>query len=211
MIKIVPVKGVFWENCYFYIDDETKHGFLIDPGAQAEKLLAVICDNCWTIEKILLTHGHFDHFGAVAEIRERLNCPVLAHKNADLYLLNPIMNLSRQCGGDITVKNTVKFADGDTIVLMSNPDFKLKVIHTPGHTPDSVVLYSEGDSVAFVGDTIFKESIGESGYPGGDKRTLIRSIMEKIFRLPDNTVIYSGHSDKTIIGAEKKFYGIISD
>ena len=70
MIAEIPVKGYFEENCFFYIDDETKHGFIIDPGAQADELLEVIRKNGWTIEKILLTHGHFDHTGAVDELRE---------------------------------------------------------------------------------------------------------------------------------------------
>ena len=206
MVLTVPVKGYFEENCYFYVNDSTRHGFIIDPGAQADKLLDIIRDNGLVIEKILLTHGHFDHFGAVEELREKLNCPVLAHEKADLFLLDPLMNLSRQCVGDMIIRDTVKFKDGDTIAL--DEAHSLRVIYTPGHTPDSVLLYNEKERIAFVGDTIFKESIGNYTFPGGNKDLLIQSIMERLFTLPDDTVLYSGHSEPTTVGAEKRFYGM---
>ena len=189
MVGIAEVKGIFWENCYFYIDDSTRHGFLIDPGAQAEDLLNLISKNDLTIEKILLTHGHFDHFGAVEEIRSSLNCEVWAHENSDEYLLNPIMNLSIQCGASMTIRDVKKF--GDIIQLESNPDFQLQIIHTPGHTTDSVTMYSSKDHLAFVGDTIFKSSIAN-----------------RILTLPPETILYSGHSQKTSVEAERKFHGL---
>ena len=206
MVLTVPVKGCFEEYCYFYVSDSTRHGFIIDPGAQADQLLDIIRDNGLVIEKILLTHGHFDHFGAVEELREKLNCPVLAHEKAGLFLLNPLMNLSRQCVGDMVIRDTVKFKDGDTIAL--DEAHSLRVIYTPGHTPDSVLLYNEKERIAFVGDTIFKESIGNYTFPGGNKDLLIQSIMERVFTLPDDTVLYSGHSEPTTVGAEKRFYGM---
>ena len=82
------------------------------------------------------------------------------------------------------------------------------MIYTPGHTPDSVLLYNEKERIAFVGDTIFKESIGNYTFPGGNKDLLIQSIMERVFTLPDDTVLYSGHSEPTTVGAEKRFYGM---
>ena len=206
MVGLVKVKGIFWENCYFYVDETTKHGFLIDPGAQPEKLLRLIRDNDLIIEKILLTHGHFDHFGAVEEIRSSLKCEILAHENSDEYLLNPIMNLSLQCGAPMIIRNAKKF--GNIIKLESNPDFQLQIIHTPGHTADSVTMYSSKDHLAFVGDTIFKSSIGESRYPGGNKKDLISSIANRILTLPPETILYSGHSQKTSVEAEQKFHGL---
>ncbi|WP_031555372.1 MBL fold metallo-hydrolase [Lachnospira multipara] len=208
MIVEVPVKGYFNENCYFYIDDETKHGFLIDPGAEAKRLLKLISDKGWNIEKILLTHGHFDHTGAVNEIRAALGIPVIAHKRADQYLLDGYMNLSAECGSSIIIGG-VKYADdGDILSLEANPNFKLKVIYTPGHTTDSIIFYSERDLVAFVGDTIFKGCIGNYKYPGGNFKNLQDSIIDKIFTLPDETMLLSGHSDKTSVGIEKQRYGL---
>ncbi len=90
--------------------------------------------------------------------------------------------------------------------MTANPECKLKVIYTPGHTPDSVVYYAEKDRVAFVGDTIFKGSIGNWRYPGGNLRDHNQSISEKIFTLPDDTVLCSGHTEKTTVGTEKRRY-----
>ena len=206
MVQCVPVKGYFEENCFFYIDDKTRHGFLIDPGAEAGRLLSLIRREGWVIEAILLTHGHFDHTGAVNELRDVLGTPVYAHEDADRYLLNPRMNLSAFCVGNWTMKNVEYLREGDIISLDANSDFSLRVIHTPGHTTDSVVYYSEKDRVAFVGDTIFKGSIGNYQYPGGDRQDIAESIIGKIFTLPDDTVLYSGHSEETSVGIEKRRY-----
>ena len=206
MIAEVPVKGYFEENCFFYIDDRTKHGFVIDPGAQAGRLLELIREKGWTIEKILLTHGHFDHTGAVDEIRDALGIPVCAHRRSDEYLLDARENLSALCGPPIIVRDVEYLNDGDVVSLDADPDFALKVIYVPGHTTDSVMFYSEADHVAFVGDTIFKGSIGNYQYPGGNADDLQRSIIRQIFTLPDKTVLCSGHSEQTTVGAEKRRY-----
>lgn len=206
MIAEVPVKGYFSENCFFYIDDRTKHGFIIDPGAQAGELLDLIKRSGWTIEKILLTHGHFDHTGAVNEIRDTLGIPVLAHRRSDEYLLDARKNLSALCGPPVIVRNAKYLDDGDVIFLDSNPDFCLRVIYVPGHTTDSVMFYSETSQVAFVGDTIFKGTIGNYQYPGGDAEDLQRSIIQKIFTLSEDTVLCSGHSEQTTVRAEKRRY-----
>ena len=206
MVRCVPVKGYFEENCFFYIDKVTKHGFLIDPGAEAGRLLSLIHREGWAIEAILLTHGHFDHTGAVNELREALGVPVFAYEDADRYLLDSRMNLSAFCVGNWTVRNVMYLRDGDTVSLRANSAISLQVIHTPGHTTDSVVYSSEKDRVAFVGDTIFKGSIGNYQYPGGNKQEIIESITEKILTLPDDTVLYPSHSDKTTVGTEKRKY-----
>lgn len=206
MILQIPVKGVFVTNCYIFADDNTRHGFIIDPGAQADVILSAVHKYGLSIEKILLTHGHFDHFGAAAKLRDTLGCPVMAHENGDMYLLDPSMNLSRQCGVTMTLRNTEKFSDGDVIALAASHEYDIKVIHTPGHTPDSVVLYCKEQNVAFVGDTIFRHSIGNFTYPGGNRTDLVNSITQKIFALPDNTVLLSGHSEKTDIGEEKRYH-----
>jgi len=208
MIIQTEVKGYFAENAYFYIDDRTKHGFLIDPGAQADALVRMIRKEGWTIEKILLTHGHFDHTGAVNELRKALEVPVYAYETADMYLLDTRMNLSAACGEYVIVRDAHYLCDGDIIALEADPEFRLQAIHTPGHTPDSVIYYAPKDSIAFVGDTIFKGSIGNWQYPGGNPEDLQRSIIQRIFTLPDQTVLYSGHSEPTTVGTEKRRYRI---
>ena len=137
---------------------------------------------------------------------ETLGIPVLAHKRSDEYLLDARMNLSALCGPPITVDNVVYLDDGDEVKLQTDSGTSLKVIYTPGHTTDSVIFYSEKDSVAFVGDTIFRGSIGNYQYPGGNAVDLQRSIINKIFSLPDDTILCSGHSEQTTVGREKRRY-----
>ena len=203
IIKTVPVCGIIETNAYFYIDEKSKHGFLIDAGAEADKLLRIIKDNDWIIEKILITHGHFDHIGAVEKISKTLQIPYLAHDNAREYLPNPTYNLSAFWDDDIVLNEAEYFADGAEIALAAAPDIKLKVIHTPGHTQDSVIFYNAADNVAFVGDTIFKYGMGRTDFPGGDLKQLLGSIKDKIFTLPAATELYSGHSEPTTVAAEQ--------
>lgn len=187
-------RGVFATYGYFVIDEETKHGFLIDPGAQPELFLDVISDNGWTIEKILLTHGHFDHMGAAAELRDRLGIPVLAYKESDRYLLDPELNLSAENGLRIVLPGTQKFRDGEEIALQADPDARLKVVHVPGHTDDSVAFYSEPAGVMYVGDTVYQGGPGLTIFPTGNAAELRRSLEDKILPLPPETVLCSGHA-----------------
>lgn len=206
MFYKIPVKGYFETNSYFFVDEKSNRCFLIDPGAEGKRLLSIARNNYWIIEKILLTHGHFDHIEGINEIRITNDIPVYAYENAGLYLLDPIKNLSHFCGHDIYIRNVHYFNDGDLISLNKNPEFFLKVIHTPGHTEDSVVFYSENEKTAFVGDTIFKGRIGSTMYPGGNGDDLRKSITEKIFALPDDTLLLSGHSEQTTVKAEHRNY-----
>lgn len=135
-----------------------------------------------------------------------LHIPVIAFESADDYLLSSYANLSSHFNDEILVKDVKYVKEGDEIVLSTNPQFSLRVIHTPGHTTDSVVYYSENDRVLFSGDTIFKASIGNTRFPGEDYDTLVSSIIHKIFTLPEDTVIYSGHSEPTSVGTEKRRY-----
>lgn len=206
MIKRVEVADVFAENAYFYIDETTGQGFLIDPGANARELLEIIRRNNWEIKAILLTHGHFDHTGAVEEISRALGIPYYISPPGQAYLTNPALNLSSQNGRYIVLNDAQFFNDGDLISLPDNPDFKLQVIATPGHTPDSVTFYSPSENAAFVGDTIFRGSPGLTVFPGGNQPELLESIGRKILTMPDDTVLYSGHTPPTTVGEEKPLY-----
>lgn len=203
LIYPITVHEIIETNAYFYIDEQSKHGFLIDPGAQADVLLDIIQSNNWTIESILITHGHFDHIGAVEKISNTLHIPYQIHHLGKDYLENPQLNLSQYCNHHIRLTNAQYFSDNTIISLKSAPQADLKVIHTPGHTTDSVIFYSPTEHLAFVGDTIFKNSIGNTSFPGGNEATLISSITKKIFTLPDNTILYSGHTEQTTIANEK--------
>ena len=142
MILRTAVQGVFATNAYFYVDDETRHGFLIDPGAQANELLNIITLRGFTIEKILLTHGHFDHIGAVEELQARLNVEVCMQRNGRDYVENPVWNLSSYFGLDMTLDDVTYLDDFSTITLAANENFGVKLIPLAGHTTDSAIYYS---------------------------------------------------------------------
>ncbi|MDE6043521.1 MAG: MBL fold metallo-hydrolase [Muribaculaceae bacterium] len=204
MIKELQVQGVFAENTYFYIDDHTKSGFLIDPGAQAGVIYDAVVRNGWTIEKILLTHGHFDHMGAAEVLRERLVAPIYIYPEDAPYLTDPRLNLSENSGDPITVPHYEELYDGEIIRLKANSRFYLKVIHTPGHTPGSVTYYAPEDDAAFVGDLLYQHGPGLTHFPGGNRKLLEESIINKIFTLPNNTVLLSGHSSPITVAQEKQ-------
>lgn len=203
MIRELQVQGVFAENTYFYIDSHTKSGFLIDPGAQAGLIYDTIRQNGWTIEKILLTHGHFDHLGAAELLREKLVAPIYIYPEDAAYLNDPYLNLSANSGHSMVVPHYEELHDNEIIRLKANSGFYLKVIHTPGHTPGSVTYYSPEENAAFVGDLLYQHGPGLTNFPGGDRSVLEESIINKIFTLPDDTVLLSGHSSPITVGQEK--------
>lgn len=203
MVLMTEVRGVFETNCYFYVDDETHHGFLIDPGAQAAELLKIAEERGFTIEKILLTHGHFDHIGAVPELQARLNIEVCMQRNGRAYAEDPVWNLSAYFGDDMTLDGVTYLDDFSDITLSANGNFGVKLIPLAGHTTDGAVYYSAKDSVAFVGDSIFLGSYGRVDFPGGDEKTLFDNLKAKVLTLPDDTILLSGHSAPTTVANEK--------
>lgn len=204
MIKELQVQGVFAENTYFYIDAQTKSGFIIDPGAQPGIIYEAVMRNGWTIEKILLTHGHFDHFGAAGLLREKLVAPVYIYPQDSRYMTDTYLNLSGNTGQPITVPHYEELHDGEIIRLKANSGFYLKVIHTPGHTPGSVTYYSPEENAAFVGDLLYQHGPGLTHFPGGNPSLLESSIINKILTLPDDTLLLSGHSTPITVAQQKQ-------
>lgn len=203
IVRQIPLTGVLTTNAYFYGDEKSGHGFLIDPGAEADELLQLISSNGWIIEKILLTHGHFDHIGAVQKLHEKLGIPYYIEKSGNVLLQNPSLNLSAFFGRNIVLNRADFLQEGDVLRLNDQTKGGLKVLHTPGHTPDSVVYHDAENAVAFVGDTIFKGSIGATHFPLGNDKQLQKSLKNKILTLPPETILYSGHSEPTTVAAEQ--------
>ena len=203
MIYALEVGDVIAVNSYFYIDDATRHGFLIDPGAESERLLAVVREKNFTVEKILLTHGHFDHIGAAKTVSDALDCPICMQANGCRYAENTKWNLSAIFGSPLKLDDVIYLPDDSDIVLAADQNFKLKIIPAPGHTEDGAIYYSAKDKVAFVGDTIFRGSFGRTDLFGGDEATLFATIKQKVLALPDETVLLSGHSEPTTVKDEK--------
>lgn len=204
MIRELTVQGVYAENCYFYIDEMSRAGFLIDPGAQPGLILEAIQRNGWKIEKILLTHSHFDHMGAAELLREKLVAPIYIYPSDAPYLTDTHLNLSGNTRNPITVPHYEELYDGELIRLKENSSFYLRVIHTPGHTPGSVTYYSAEDHAAFVGDTLYDHGPGLTHFPGGNRRELEESIVNKILTLPANTILLSGHSSPITVEQVKE-------
>ncbi len=204
------VVGPLQENVYFIIDEDTKKGIVIDPGADAGRILAKIKENDWQIGLILITHGHYDHIGAAEELREVLECDIIAHKGAKEYLEDPEKNLSTMFASDRVQFAADKYiSEGEESyddLLGDLPDsLSFNVFFTPGHTSDSVVYYFEHHKVAFVGDVIFKESMGRTDLYGGNGPTLLESIKTQIFTLPGETTLYPGHGPSTTVKYEKSY------
>lgn len=203
ILKKVEVEGSITENTYFYIAERSKSGVIIDPGAETSELLDIVKRNDWHIERILITHGHFDHIGAVEEISSALNIPYFIHKNGERYLGNPVYNFSAYYKPKIVLTAAKYFEDGAILGDENDEDgVKLVAIHTPGHSSDSSTYYDVSNSVAFVGDTIFKGTIGATHFPGGNPEDMLYSIFNRIFKLPEDTKLYPGHGDPTTVKDE---------
>src|SRR3972149_2639310 len=179
-------------NAYLVEHTATRKAVVIDPGDDGEAILGEIAGLGLTVEKILLTHGHFDHVGAVSLLRQKTGAPVYVHP-ADV---DRMIGASRQ--GMLFGLSVQDPPPPDVVVFEEQ---ELLVAHTPGHTP-GCVSYIVG-KMAFVGDLIFAGSIGRTDLPGGDHRQLIESVRKKIFPLPDDTVLFPGHGPTTTGGGEK--------
>lgn len=201
MILEKIVVGSYGANCYILADSEQKKGVIIDPGAEGERILKAVESLGIQIEKILLTHGHGDHIGAVPFLREKLACPVLAHFDEVDMLEDASLNLSSN------MKHQASFSPDDTFghgTIISFGAHKLEVLHTPGHTKGGVCFLERKERVLFSGDTLFYGSVGRSDLFGGNHKTLIQSIQREIMSLEDSISVYCGHGSSTSVGFERR-------
>jgi glyoxylase-like metal-dependent hydrolase (beta-lactamase superfamily II) len=188
------------ENCYIIGCDETRQVAVIDPGGDAPQLLKEIAANNWQVQYIINTHGHFDHTGGNAEIKRATGAPVLIHSADAEQLTDPASSLAMMVGnaGENMPADQL-LQDGDRIKI--GHTVELEVLHTPGHTLGGICLKT--GNIIFVGDTLFRDSIGRTDFPGGSYRQLIQSIRERLLPLPDDTIAYPGHGPATTIGYER--------
>lgn len=196
MLKIFTV-GPMEANCYIFYNPDKREGLIIDPGAEGSHLIKFIKQEKISINYIVNTHGHPDHIGANRKIKEHTNAPILIHQydapmlaksGSVLSLIFPVESSSPPA--DTFIK------DGD---LIECAGMKLKVLHTPGHTPGGISLLID-DSI-FTGDTLFSGSIGRSDLPGGSPQVLLNSI-KKILSLDENLIVYPGHGPATTVSQE---------
>ena len=205
-LQVEPlIVGPLFSNCYIIYDEEEKQGAIIDPGDDADKILKRVKELGISIKYILATHGHFDHVGGVAPLRRELKVEFLAHKG-DFFFIEDGENSARRWGIDIEQppKPDRFIKDGDKIKVGS---FELEVIHTPGHSPGGVsFLY---DRMLFGGDTLFQGSIGRTDFRQGSFEEISESIKSRLYKLPDDTIVYTGHGPVTTIGDEKRFNSFV--
>lgn len=194
---ILPGMGV---NCYIYYNEDSKKGFIVDPGMASDKVRDFIEDKKLQIEAILLTHGHGDHIMGVDYFRELYQCPVYAHEAERDILEVAELNKSRELfGSPVELSNITYLKTGEDLALEST---KVQVLHTPGHSLGGVSYLT--DEGLFSGDTLFKLGIGRYDLYGGNFDQLEDSIMNKLYNLPEDTAVYPGHGVATTIGYEMK-------
>ena len=194
------VVGALETNCYLVFCDETRECAVIDPGAEPEKIFSALTSLDLKPVVMLNTHGHVDHIGANADIKEKYGIPLGLH-SADLLIFEagPRMELGLILSARPSPAPDRFLEAGDAIEVGRK---KLRVIHTPGHSPGSVSFLSDG--ILFSGDTLFSGGVGRTDLPGGSQRVLESSIREKIFTLPDDTVVLPGHGPKTTVIEERE-------
>ena len=199
---ILPVTP-FQQNCTILWSEAAKKGVVIDPGGDVSRILDAVAKSGISVEKILLTHGHIDHAGGAAELRERLGVPVEGPHQADLFLLEQLAETGRSYGilGSRDLMPDRWLVEGDHVMV---GDIAFDVLHCPGHSPGSVVFVDREHRFAQVGDVLFRGSVGRTDLPGGDHEALIRSIKDKLLPLGDDVNFICGHGPTSTIGQERE-------
>jgi hydroxyacylglutathione hydrolase len=198
---IIPVTE-FQQNCTLMWCTQTMRAVVVDPGGDLPRLRRAIAETKVTVEKIWLTHGHIDHAGAAAELRQELGVPIEGPHRAEEFLLGHIAASGLKFEM-FSARNVVPdrwLDDGDAVAI---GDLKFQVLHCPGHSPGSVAFFNAAERFAIVGDVLFCGSIGRSDLPGGDHATLLKSINEKLLPLGDDVTFICGHGPASTIGRER--------
>lgn len=199
---IIPVTP-YQQNCTLLVCEASNKAALVDPGGDLDSLLTEVKTQSVELESILLTHGHMDHIGGVAELSEQLHLPIIGpHREDDFW----IQSLPEQCRlfGFPRCESftpTRWLQDGDSVQVGEE---RLSVIHCPGHTPGHVVFFHAGERLAIVGDVLFKGSIGRTDFPRGDYKTLIDSIQLKLWSLGGDVAFIPGHGPMSTFGEEMR-------
>ncbi|MBQ4146119.1 MAG: MBL fold metallo-hydrolase [Clostridia bacterium] len=192
--------GALGTNCYVLADENTQKAILVDAPDRADSIAEFLYEKNYTLTAIVLTHGHYDHILALPKLKANFCVPILVHENGADFLMDDNLNLGIYMGKKFEpMKPDRLLKDGDTVEF---GDISLEVMHTPGHTSDSICLY--GDGVLICGDTLFCGSVGRSDLPTGNMEQEINSIKNRILILPDETVVCPGHGELSTVGDERK-------
>lgn len=208
-VIVIPVTA-FEQNCSLLICEQTNRAAVVDPGGDIRDILTAIEEAGVTVEKILVTHGHIDHVGAVFELAKQLNLPIEGPHRDDKFWIDQLPEQARQFGFDEShvFEPDRWLDDGDRVTV---GDTELQVIHAPGHTPGHVVFYDSVGRLAVVGDVLFKGSIGRTDFPRGNHQDLLDSIRKKLFPLGDDIQFIPGHGPTSSFGDERRGNPFVSD
>lgn len=191
MIRLIKTfsLGSLQTNCYLLQTGDSKNLIAVDP-AESSPVSEFCRSSNWSISHIIATHGHYDHLTGIPDLKKEFNALTVCGEMEKEMLSDPEINFSSFFGFPVSITPDILIKDSEEFL-------GLKVFHTPGHTEGGIILCAAG--FALTGDTIFRESIGRTDFPGGDYASLIRSIREKIFTLPPMTFLYPGHGPQTTV------------
>ncbi len=193
--------GPFQENCYIVGDEASGNGVLFDPGDEAARISLAVEQTNLEIARIIITHAHIDHVGAVAALVDEYSCPVLMHAEAEPMLKqlpNQALMMGLRFGKVPAVDGYIE--DGEILEVGA---LRFEALYTPGHAPGHLAFYAPAEGLVLSGDALFAGSVGRVDLPGGSMEVLMRSIGERLLTLPDTTAVYSGHGPETTIGEER--------
>lgn len=200
MLKTLIV-GPFQTNCYICWDEASREGVIIDPGGDESTIVDTIRGMSLQPGAILLTHGHGDHIAAVSPLIEEFGLPLYAGKGEEPLLANPSANVSALYGKPVVAPPPDYLVTDEQLISVG--PISLRILATPGHSPGGVCYLDESAGILFCGDTLFYGSVGRTDFPGCSHERLIKSIEEKILKLPDDVICYPGHGPETTVGAER--------
>jgi len=209
-LKIIPVTPL-QQNCSMLWDADTMEGVFVDPGGEPEKLMKEAENHGVTIKELWLTHGHLDHAGGAEDLRKTIGAKVIGPHKEDLFWLEQIEASWAKYGMSGMGKDVIPdryLEDGDELRLGQTV---FKVLHTPGHTPGHVIIYNADLKIAFVGDVLFRGSIGRTDFPRGDHATLIKSIQTKLWPLGADMRFIPGHGPASTFGQERADNPFVGD
>ena len=190
--------GVLENNTYFLHREGEYDCILIDPAKDGDTIVTRLREKGLEVKAIFLTHGHFDHLLGVAGVKKVSDAPLYGGKDDAELFINPELNHSNKFNNKVSIKLDKELSEGDEITVGS---MKCKVLATPGHTAGSICFYFEEEGLLFSGDTLFFETTGRTDFETGSDGDLRKSI-DRLLKLPPETVVYPGHNDFTTIGHE---------
>ncbi|GGI76165.1 MBL fold metallo-hydrolase [Shewanella gelidii] len=207
--QIVPVTP-FQQNCSVLWCEETNKAAVVDPGGDIDRILNVIKKEGLTLEKILLTHGHIDHVGAADTLAKSSGLPIIGPHKADQFWLDNLSGQSKNFGFlPVEPFTPTQYLEaGDKVTVGEQT---LQVLHCPGHTPGHVVFYSDKDKRVWVGDVLFRGSIGRTDFPQSNHQDLIQSITKVLWPLGNDVEFVPGHGPVSTFGIERQSNPFVAD